>query len=328
MSPMFLIAEIGVNHDGDVDRAASMIEAAATAGFDAVKFQYWIVDELLSADVPSAPYQGAQDQHALLEQLRLDIDELRALADVAADVNVEFIVTPDGERACHDVSALRPPRLKIGSGDADNPWLLRAAADTGLPLLVSTGTMLETEVKRTAERLADVIDVTFLHCVTAYPTPIRHAGLMRINSLSTWTGRPVGLSDHTIGTASAAASVALGVRTIEKHITWSLTAEGPDHAASLPLDDARAWVDAITSVETDLDDPTPEPEEMVNRRVVRKAIFASRDLAEGTLLEDHDLVPLRPLSDGIPAGEVDSLIGRRLARDVPAGELVTRDAVR
>lgn len=87
-------------------------------------------------------------------------------------------------------------------------------------------------------------------------------------------------------------------------------------------------MDAITSVATDLDDPTPEPEEMVNRRVVRKAIFASRDLAEGTLLEDHDLVPLRPLSDGIPAGEVDSLIGRRLARDVPAGELVTRDAVR
>jgi N-acetylneuraminate synthase/N,N'-diacetyllegionaminate synthase len=311
------MAEIGVNHDGDVGRARDMVHAAAEAGFDAVKFQYWIVDELLAPNAPNAPYQGAGDQHELLSRLRLDLDQLAELRDEAVAAGIAFVCTPDGERACADVLSLDPPVLKIGSGDADNPWLLDAAAASGKPLLVSTGMMTDAEVKEIGRHLDRCRSVVFLHCVSAYPTPLAEANLARTRRLRELTGRPFGFSDHTLGVAAASAAIALGAHVVEKHVTWSTDAPGPDHAASLALDDAAAWVATVRAVSIAVHAPVASPAEAANRELVRKGLYPRRPLEAGHRLTRADLVPLRPVGDGIPALAVDRLVGWRL-RDVAA----------
>lgn len=219
-----LVAEIGVNHDGDLNRATDMVTQAARTGFDAVKFQYWNEDELLAPQAPNAPYQGSGDQHDWLAQVRLDLDALARLRDHAHREGAKFIVTADGERACTELSSLGLDALKIGSGDCDNPWLLDVAARSGLPLIVSLGMTRLDEAGAIVARLSDCDQLTLLHCVSSYPTPLAQANLARIRWLMTETNRPVGFSDHTVGAVAAAAAVALGATLIEKHVTWDVTA--------------------------------------------------------------------------------------------------------
>jgi N,N'-diacetyllegionaminate synthase len=321
----YLIAEIGVNHDGDADRALAMVRDAAAAGFDAVKFQYWIVDELLAAEAPNAEYQGAGDQRDLLAGLALELSELDELRSACRELEIAFVCTADGVRAHAEVMMLAPDALKIGSGDNDNPWLLDAVAAADLPVFVSTGMSDAAQVAATIARLDTVSDLTVLHCVTAYPTPLADAGLGRIPALRTTTRRPVGYSDHTLGSSAAVAALALGATVIEKHVTWVRAADracaaGPDHAASLALEDAPAWVAELRDVARALDLVGPNDTEAANRVVVRKGLYASTDLAAGHRLVAQDLAPLRPLGDAVPASERDAVVGQRLARPVRAGE--------
>jgi N,N'-diacetyllegionaminate synthase len=318
-----LVAEIGVNHDGDAERAMEMVRAAATAGFDAVKFQYWIEDELLAADVPNAPYQGAGSQRELLRSLHLEIDQLSAIRALARNERVAFGITADGVHALERVKALAPDFVKVGSGDADNPWLLDAVAKSGLPVVLSVGMSSDEDVLWMLEKLQSAPDLTVLHCVTAYPTPLEYLDLSRMIRLSDMTGRPVGLSDHTIGVAAASAAVALGAEVIEKHVTWSTTAPGPDHGASLPLDSAERWIRDIRGVYEAIHSSRHFSEEDENRAVVRKGLYSTHDLDRGAKLELEDLVPLRPLLDGIPASERDNVVGRELATPVESGTRIT-----
>ncbi|MEA2702771.1 MAG: N,N-diacetyllegionaminate synthase [Actinomycetota bacterium] len=315
-----LIAEIGVNHDGDPERAAAMVEDCAAAGFDAVKFQYWLVDELLAAEAPNADYQGPGDQRDLLATLSLDLAELAGLGRQSQALGLMFIVTPDGQQACADVVSLGPDVLKIGSGDADNPWLLEAAAASGLPVIASTGMMPDDEVAMLVQRLADVDDVVLLHCVSAYPTPLDHLGLGRMRRLADLSGRPVGLSDHTVGLAAPSAALALGAVVVEKHVTWSTDAAGPDHAMSLSLDEAGAWVSTLKALARGLHGPLPSLDEERNRTAVRKALYTRRALVPGDVVRREDLAPLRPLGDGIAAGRVADAVGRIVTRPVADGQ--------
>ena len=319
----FLVAEIGVNHDGQLERAAEMVRGAAEAGFDAVKFQYWIEDELLAADAPNAPYQGAGDQRELLRSLQLDIDELSELRTLAGNEGVAFGITADGTRALNNARALAPDFLKVGSGDADNPWLLDAVAKSTLPVVLSVGMSSDDDVLWMLERLRSATDLTVLHCVTAYPTPLEDLDLSRMRRLSEMTDHPVGLSDHTIGVAAASAAVALGASMIEKHVTWSTAASGPDHAASLSLDTADRWVRDVRGVYEAIHSSKHSAAEEDNRPVVRKGLYSLHDLDQGAEIKFEDLVPLRPLLDGIPARERDNVIGRVLATSVEAGARLT-----
>jgi N,N'-diacetyllegionaminate synthase len=319
----FLVAEIGVNHDGDGARATEMVRAAATAGFDAVKFQYWIEDELLSADTPNAPYQGAGDQRELLRSLHLDIDQLSEIRALARNENVAFGITADGVRALERAQALAPDFVKVGSGDADNPWLLDAVAKSGLPVVLSVGMSSDEDVLWMLEKLQSAEDLTVLHCVTAYPTPLEYLDLSRMIRLSDMTGRPVGLSDHTIGVAAASAAFALGAAVIEKHVTWSSTAPGPDHGASLPMDAANRWTRDVRGVYEAIHSSRHFSEEDENRSVVRKGLYSTHDLDRGATIELDDLVPLRPLLDGIPASERDNVVGRVLTTPVESGARLT-----
>ena len=325
MNRLRLMAEIGVNHDGSCARAVEMTRAAAACGFDMVKLQYWNVDELLADLAPNADYQGPGDQHELLAGLRLGLDELAVVKRTARDAGVGFVVTPDGARACRELIELGVDALKIGSGDADNPWLLEEAARSGLPVIASTGMMLDDEVHRLVDRLSSVEDVTLLHCVSAYPTPLEEAGLRRLRWLSDAAARPIGFSDHTVGIAAAAAAVALGAVMVEKHVTWSASATGPDHAMSLPLDEAAGWASALRGLESGLTSPGASAAEIANRAVVRKGLYVTRDIARGDVVRSSELLPLRPLGDGIAAGDRDALGGRRARRDLAAGQRLRWD---
>ncbi|HXQ19721.1 MAG TPA: N-acetylneuraminate synthase family protein [Acidimicrobiales bacterium] len=317
----YLIAEIGVNHDGDPARAAAMVRWSAACGFDAVKFQYWIEDELLSASVPSAPNQAAVDQRALLRPLELALADLAELRYLAAELGVDFACTADGERALADVLTLRPDFVKVGSGDADNPWLLDAVAASSLPVVLSVGMATDEEVGWILRQLEPVEDLTVLHCVSAYPTPLASANVRRVGHLSEMApGRSVGFSDHTIGSAAAVASLALGAVTVEKHVTHDPAAPGPDHTASLPLADAAAWVDELRAVQDALGGSAGVDAEAENRSLVRKALYVTHDLAAGSVLGRQDIEPKRPLLDGIPAHERDAAVGRSPVRDLATGE--------
>jgi sialic acid synthase SpsE len=319
----YLLAEIGVNHDGSPSGAAEMIRRSAAAGFDAVKFQYWILDELLARDAPAADYQNAKSQEQLLSDLALSLGDLRALRELTRQQGLDFIITPDGARAFDDVMTLDPDVIKIGSGDADNPHLLQRAAAAAKPVVVSTGMMTESELEQLLHRVARIDDLIILHCVSAYPTPISEAGLSRISVLRSRVGNRVGFSDHTIGVAAPAAAIALGATVIEKHVTWDTSAEGPDHAASLCLTDARDWTEQVRDVAVAVSERRSSAAELSNRRVVRKALYAARSLKAGDVLGGNDVVPLRPLGDGIPAGRLDDVIGAKVVVDVAAGEQLT-----
>ena len=315
----YLIAEIGVNHDGARERASEMVRAAAAAGFDAVKFQYWVPEELLAPCAPNASYQGEGDQRDLLAPLLLPVPDLEELRTECRELGVAFGVTPDGLLALEQTSSLDADFVKIGSGDADNPWLTEAAARQPRPVVISTGMATDEEVVAMAGRFVAHDDVTFLHCVSSYPTALDSAGLDRMAALRVLTGRPCGWSDHTIGAAAAVASVALGATIIEKHVTYDPAARGPDHAMSLPLSDAPAWVTTIRAAAAGLVSGRPRPDEAANRLLVRKALYPVRELAPGHVLRAGDVVPLRPLLDGLPAGSRDVVLGRRLARAVSPG---------
>lgn len=316
----FLIAEIGVNHDGDPARASSMVERCAAAGFDAVKFQYWQMDELLAKEAPNAEYQGPGDQRDLLAGLSLELSDLVRIGEVCRDHALLFIVTPDGQQACADVMTAGPDLLKIGSGDADNPWLLKAAVASGLPVIASTGMMTDDEVTILGLRLADVADVVLLHCVSAYPTPLESSGLRRMERLASLSGRPVGFSDHTVGLAAPAAAIALGAVVVEKHVTWSTGATGPDHGMSMPLHEAGEWVSTLKALARGIHETLPSLDEARNLTAVRKALYARRTLVAGDVLRLDDLVPLRPLRGGIAAGSAERVVGRVVTRDVAQGQ--------
>jgi sialic acid synthase SpsE len=318
-----LIAEIGVNHDGSVDRAMDMVTLAAAAGFDVVKFQYWILDELLAADTPNAPYQGDGDQRSLLEPLELTLSELDRLHECAREAGVQFCVTPDGERAFEQVATLAPELMKVGSGDADNPWLLEKVASFAGPVLLSTGMMTDGEVVAAVGRLDGVDDLTVLHCVSAYPTHLAEVDLGRMGRLRDLIARPVGFSDHTIGVAAPAAAVALGAVAVEKHVTWSLDADGPDHRASLELSAAAAWCSTLREIAVGVHEARAAQDQEMNRPLVRKGLYLTTDLRRGATIGPADVAGHRPVLDGVPVHDRDQIVGRRVRRDLAAGSLLS-----
>ena len=322
MRTPYLIAEIGVNHDGDRARAVGLAQAAAAAGFDAVKLQHWVVEELLAPSAPNAAYQGEGDQHQLLAPLLLSVADQVAVRDACRAAGVDYGCTPDGPLAYQQVIGTEPDFMKIGSGDADNPWLLDLAVTSDIPLIISTGMATDAEVGAIAGRVAAHPDVTFLHCVSAYPTPLAASNLARMTRLAALTNRPVGWSDHTLGVDAAVAAVALGAVVIEKHVTDDVTRPGPDHAMSLPLAQAAEWVTTVRAARDAVTSEATEQAELDNRQLVRKALYPVRELPAGHVLAEDDLVALRPLLDGLPAMARDRVVGRALARPVSASEPV------
>jgi N,N'-diacetyllegionaminate synthase len=326
--PCLVIGEVGVNHDGDVSRAHSLVDGAADAGVDAVKFQAFRTAELATAGAVMAPYQrstGAKTQYDLLRGLELDAETLAALARHAEDRGLVFLASAFDEASVDVLGRIGVAAYKVASPDVVNPLLLEAVGSRGRPVILSTGTadLAEVESAVATLRMAGAGDLVVLHCVSAYPAPANEVNLRAMATMRDALGVPVGFSDHTEGDEVALAAVALGACVLEKHFTLDRSLPGPDHSASLEPDELTLLVARVRRVEAALGDgvKAPTEAEQENAALVRRSVAAASNLAADTVLTRAMLTALRP-GTGIPAARVDEIVGRRLRRAIARHELL------
>jgi N-acetylneuraminate synthase len=352
----FVIAEAGVNHNGDLDLALQLVDAAAEAGADCVKFQTFRADKLASRHAQKAAYQqettgAGESQLAMLRRLELSPDAHRRLIERCGARNIAFLSSPfDLESLACLADDLGLDRLKLGSGELTNGPLLLEAARTGLPLILSTGMATLDEVQEAlgvlawgwtvddgepsrdgfaaawesrAGKAAVAERVVLLQCTTEYPAPFADVNLRAMVTLAQTFGVTVGFSDHTPGINMPIAAVARGAQVIEKHFTLDRSLPGPDHRASLEPDELAAMVRGIRQVEAALGDgvKAPAPSELGNRGIARKGIVAARPIAAGSTFGAADLACKRPES-GLSPMQLWDLLGRPVSRDYATDEAI------
>lgn len=334
---VFVIAEAGVNHNGDVERALAMVDVAKASGADAIKFQTFAADRLASPHAEKAEYQkretGDGDQHAMLKALEMSEEMHRALIQRCAEVGIEFMSTPFDEEAADLLLGLGMARIKVPSGEIVSHPFLRHLAATDMPLILSTGMATLAEIQEALDVVARTREVhghtasmaervTVLHCTSNYPAEPDELNLRAMQTIAEATGLPVGYSDHSLGIAVAPAAVALGAQVIEKHFTLDRALPGPDHRASLEPDELTEMIRNIRTVERALgsSEKRPSESELKVRAVARRSVAARGDLPSGHVLSMSDLILLRP-GTGIEPRDMERLVGRRLERALKAGDL-------
>jgi N,N'-diacetyllegionaminate synthase len=334
-APVFIAAEAGVNHNGDPALARRLVDAAAECGADAVKFQTFRVDALVSRSAPKAGYQvettgAGESQRDMLAGLELSLEVLAELKDRATKHGLIFFSAPFDEESADVLDALAVALFKVPSGEITNLPLLRHVAAKGRPIILSTGMADLEEVGQAvaAIRAAGDPPLAVLHCLSAYPAPVGEVNLRAMDSLASRFGCPVGFSDHTLGIEIAVAAAARGAAIIEKHLTLDKTLPGPDHRASLDPAEFGAMVRAIRAVESALGDGVkrPMPSEADTRRVARKSLVAARALKAGERIAAGDLASKRP-GTGISPAELPRVLGLPLARDIAADEVIPWEAL-
>lgn len=326
-APTYVIAEIGVNHNGDLALAHRLIDAAKATGADAVKFQTFRTDALVVASAAKAGYQqqttGEGNQSDMLRALELPFAAFAELKRHCDDVKIDFLSTAFDAESLDFVASLRPVCLKWPSGEINNRPLLGQAKGMGLPVLLSTGMGTLAEIEAALGWLGAAAEVAILQCVSNYPARIEDQNLRTLPVMSAAFGRPVGFSDHTDGPYAALVARALGMAVLEKHFTLDKTMSGPDHAASIEPDEFKQMVSLLRQVEAGLGDGVKRPTalEADVRAVARKSLVFARDLAEGHVLNEGDLVAKRP-AGGIAPDRLELLLGRVLRRDVRRDEQI------
>ncbi len=333
--PVVVIAEAGVNHNGDVDLALALVDAAVDAGADIVKFQTFDPGALAAAGAPSAEYQrrsgAAEDgQRAMLERLTLPAEAWPILAAHAAARGIAFLSTPFDAASAHLLNAMDVPAFKVGSGELTNTPFIEVVARMGRSMLISTGMSNMTEVADAVDavRAAGDPPLALFHCVSSYPARPADANLRAIETLRRAFGVPVGWSDHTPGIEMALAAVAAGAALVEKHLTLDRRMPGPDHAASLEPAAFAEMVVGIRAVEVALGDGRKRPvaAEHDVATVARRSLHWARALAAGATITADDIVILRP-GTGLRPRRLAEVVGRRVGRQVRQGALVTADDI-
>lgn len=352
---VYIIAEAGVNHNGQRDLAFALVDAAAEAGADAVKFQTFDAAKLASKSAPKAAYQkqstdAAESQLAMLRKLELPREWHAGLQAHARQKGIEFLSTAFDTDSLAFLVDLGMPLFKIPSGELTNGPLLWQFARTGKPLVLSTGMATLSEVEQglaivahalSAETEPASIDdvwrswsradwrarlhghVTLLHCTSQYPTPFAEVNLRGMDTLAQAFGLPVGYSDHTEGILIPVAAVARGAKIIEKHFTLDRSLPGPDHKASLEPAELTQMVRDIRALQAALGDggKTPQPSEWDTRQAARQQVVAARDIAAGSVLARADLSTAR-CGSGLPPTALWGLVGLRTGRAYVAGDVI------
>lgn len=325
--PVLVIAEIGNNHDGRIQQAERLIEAAAEAGADAVKFQTHIASAEMLASTPTPPHFD-EPRFAFTERMELSLDDHRRLKSFAEERDLIFFSSPFSIQAVDLLEEVGVELYKVASGEVTNPPLLARIAETDKPVLLSTGMSGLDDIADAVAVLGRSSSVVIMQCTSAYPCPPDRVDLRAMATMRDRFGVPVGLSDHTVGIATATAAVALGAVCIEKHFTLSKRLYGPDHHASLEPDELRQLVAAIREVESALGSPLKERDATLDpvRATFEKSIVTTTRIAAGARIEPSMLTTKRP-GTGISATRMDTVVGRRAARDLPENELVGVDDV-
>jgi N,N'-diacetyllegionaminate synthase len=329
----YIIAEAGVNHNGSLEIAKTLINAAADAGADAVKFQTFKADKVVTQDAPKADYQSqsgdaSESQHAMLRKLELSDEAHRELIDHCRSRGIQFLSTAFDPESAGFLGALALPFTKIPSGEITNLPHLRQSARSGSPVILSTGMATLGEVEAALEVLvAEGIArdaITVLQCHTDYPTRFEDANLRAMQTMAAaFHGVKIGYSDHTLGIEAAIAAVAMGACLIEKHFTLDRSLPGPDHAASLEPAELKAMVRAIRNIELALGHGRKEPSasESKIKQVARKSIVASHPIQAGEIFSEENLSAKRP-GTGISPMRWDELIGKPAKRAYEVDELI------
>lgn len=334
--PCFVIAEAGVNHNGSLELARQLVDAAHAAGADAVKFQTFKAERLVTAAAPKAAYQQAntdagESQLAMLQRLELSEADHRVLLAHCGTRGIQFISTPFDEASADLLAALDLPLFKLPSGELTNLPYLAHLARLGRPLIVSTGMSYLSEVEA-AVRCFEANGnppVALLHCVSNYPAAPADVNLRAMATLGLAFGVPIGYSDHTPGNEVTLAAVALGACIIEKHLTLDRTLPGPDHQASLEPNEFAAAVRGIRIVESALGNgrKVPAPSEANTAVVARKSIVALRNMSEDEVIGTENVGIMRP-GTGLSPAMLSQLIGRRIRRPLAEGDVIKMEDLR
>ena len=328
--PCYVIAEAGVNHNGDVDRALALIDAAYDAGADAVKFQTFRSELLVTESADGAEYQKRNlgketTQFEMLRQLELAPADFKRLAEHARLRGITFLSTPFDVESADFLESLDLPLYKIGSGELTHHALLRHVAQKGCPVILSTGMASLDEVREAVEVIrAEGAPLILLHCVSNYPAAPHDLNLRAIRTLAESFGVPVGFSDHTQGISMASLAVAAGACVVEKHFTLSRELPGPDHRASLEPDELREMVAAIRETEMILGngEKVPAASERSVAEAARRSWVAAGALEKGHVLQACDLILRRP-GTGLAEKELPKLLNRRLSCSLSAGAVLS-----
>ena len=331
----FIIAEAGVNHNGDIGIAKELIDIAVDTGADAVKFQTFKADNLVTKNASKADYQkrntdSQESQYDMLKSLELSEIFHKELIACCKEKEIEFISTPFDNDSVELLDGLGVGRFKIPSGEITNKPLIRNVSEKGKPIILSTGMSFIGEVEQavrwvegTWNKLNGKPKLTLLHCVSNYPTNVEDCNLMAMKTMETAFGYPVGFSDHTLGIEVSAAAVALGATVIEKHFTVDKNMTGPDHKASLEPDELKAMIVSIRNVEKAIGDgyKTPKSCEENVRNIARKSLVAKRNIKRGDVFAIDNIAIKRPGS-GISPIEIENVIGRKADSDFFVDELI------
>lgn len=326
--PAFVIAEAGVNHNGDIEQAQQLVSAARRAGADCVKFQTFAADRVASAGARKAPYQLETTSHdesqlEMLRMLELDEPSHRALRDMCEREGILFLSTPYSVEDVDVLEQLGVPAYKIASALIVEPDFLGYVAARGKPMILSTGLATLDEVREAVEvvRAAGNDELVVLQCTTNYPASSADANLTAMETMRRELDVLVGYSDHTVGPATALAAVALGAVVIEKHLTLDRSLPGPDHASSASPADLKALVESVREVEAALGDGIKRPSaaELANRDSMRRSLVAVSPIPAGATIVRDMLTAKRP-GTGIPPSDVGRLLGRTAKVEIPGDE--------
>ena len=335
-NPCFIIAEAGVNHNGDMKLAHKLIDAAAEARADAVKFQSFIAEDIVTAEAQKANYQvetTGEDggQFAMLEKLELSEDQQKELKSHCDKVGILYLCTPYEERSADLLEAIDVAAYKIASTDTTNIPFLRYIARKGIPVVLSTGMSSLGEVEEAVNELKlRGLDgkIIILQCTSEYPAPINEINLWAMKTMELAFGCPVGFSDHTPGIGASPWAVAAGACVVEKHFTLDRNMEGPDHRASIEPNELEELVRTIRDVEVALGDgiKRPMPSELPNKTRMQKSLVATRSISAGEIIQKADLTCKRPGS-GLPPKWFDRVVGRKAAKEIQKEETLELNSI-
>ncbi|MFW9995575.1 MAG: N-acetylneuraminate synthase [Candidatus Odinarchaeota archaeon] len=328
--PTFIIAEAGVNHNGDIHLARKLIDVAARSGADAVKFQTFKSEKVATFQAKKAEYQETttrsdESQLEMIKKLELPFSSFRELQEYSRSKGLIFLSTPFDLESLDFLAELDVPAFKISSGELINPLLLKKAVDYRKPIILSAGMATLGEIETALDLISQRGEnrLALLHCITSYPAPIEIANLRAIQTLRNAFRTIVGYSDHTLGTTAMIVAVTLGAKVIEKHFTLDKSLPGPDHKASADPEELDRMIKEIRRTEASLGDgiKIPSQAELDIAKIARRSIVASRDLKKGEFITE-DAIELKRPAEGLAPKYLDLIMGKKLNQDVKADSFI------
>ena len=327
---VYIIAEAGVNHGGDIALAKQLVDVAANAGANAVKFQAFRTEHLILDNIDKAPYQkentgNVQSQSDMLKALELRFDHYSELKSYCSERNIDFLITPFDETSLEELEELGVEAYKIASTDTTNIPFLRKVAKKGKPIILSTGMCYMAEVEKAVAAVSEFNkDIVLMHCTANYPVADDEANLNVLHTYADTFDCILGYSDHTVGLGASLYAIPMGAKVVEKHFTIDKEADGPDHKASLNPDELKAYVKEIRRIERMMGSFVKEPTlaEKQTRQSLQKCLVAAKNIEIGERFTENNIIAKRTGGKGVSPLQVDSIYGTKATKSFSKNDII------